>query len=258
MIAKTSCDVSELIDQTLGCIRTWRRRHALSIREFARLAGVSPTTIADMDDPAWSPTVATLRRLADAMQGHEAIILATGARGLQAATVAVTPYVEGRERCLERCFRPEAANLLGLRGYHAILSSELSKFEQAAATAKALMPKAAVHLIDASADRPEGFRFLIWDASTGYRGGADFTGTLVADVNEPAYLAELVAAYGSVRATGRAHLAFVHRRGSDGTRTFWRLLIPLVGQRRGPKIMSVALPQDPQSARYLLPHRLRV
>lgn len=258
MVTKNPDDVVEMIDRALDSARSWRRRHGLSIREFARFAGVSPTTVADIDDPEWSPNVSTLRRLAEAMRGHEAAVLAAGPDGLRAVTVAVTPYVEGRERCLERRFRLEAVSKLGLAGYHTILGSLPSAADQAVHLAKSLMPKAAVHLVDASADRPEGFRFLVWDSSTGYRGGADFTGTALADVSERAYLAELLGAYGSVRATARPHLAFVHRRGGGGTRTFWRLLVPLVGDRGGPKIMSVALPQDTQAARYLLPNRLRV
>ena len=131
MVSKNSVDVVEMIDRLLDSVRSWRREHGLSIREFARFAGISPTTVADMDNLDWSPTTATLRRLADAMRGHEASILAAGPDGLRAVTVAVTPYVDGRERCLERSFRPEAVNMLGLPGYHTILSSRPSTADQA-------------------------------------------------------------------------------------------------------------------------------
>lgn len=258
MVSKNLVDALEMIQQAIDTIRTYRQRNQLSVREFARLAGLSPATIVGIDDPDWSPTVNTLRRLAMAMNGPEAAVIAAGEPGLRSVTVAVTPYVEGRERCLERRLRIEAVKLLALHGYREILEAGRPDPCQVVTRAKELMPNSAVHLIDTTARRPEDFRFLIWDASTGYRGGADFTGTVLADVREPAYLAELIASYGSVRATGKPHLAFVHRRGLEGTRTFLRLLIPFIGNGSVAQIVSVALPQDPQTARYFLPNRLRI
>jgi transcriptional regulator with XRE-family HTH domain len=51
------------IDQTLDRIRSFRRDKGLSIAALERLAGLSISSLAEIDDPLWSPTAKTVRKI---------------------------------------------------------------------------------------------------------------------------------------------------------------------------------------------------
>lgn len=52
-----------LINQSIDRIRSFRRAKGWSILRYAKAAGMGESTIRRMDDPSWSPTAETLRRL---------------------------------------------------------------------------------------------------------------------------------------------------------------------------------------------------
>ncbi len=52
-----------VIDKSIARVREYRAARKLSIRTFAIHAGLSPRALARIDDPAWSPTADTLRKL---------------------------------------------------------------------------------------------------------------------------------------------------------------------------------------------------
>lgn len=52
-----------MIDRTIERIRAYRAHRGWSILRFAKEAGIGESTIRRLDDPEWSPTVDTLRRL---------------------------------------------------------------------------------------------------------------------------------------------------------------------------------------------------
>src|SRR3546814_20555460 len=88
---------------------------------------------------------------------------------------------------------------------------------------------------------------------------SDVCSSDLADVRDPHYRAAVLAAYGRTVAGRRPSASFVQRRiAGGGMRTFHRLLIPLVTPGGVPEILSVPLPQVHETARYLLPDRLRI
>lgn len=249
-----------LLDSLLTRIRQYRRDTGLSVRAFTEMTGVPIGTLRDLDDPSWSPTVTTLRAILRAMDGPPGRLVVVAPR-IEQLSIAVLPFRSETGRCLERVLKPEALHALGQTGLAAVvarLGPGKVSAAQAVEISKALVPGSAVHLVDAYPADPRRYRFLHWDASTGYCGGADFTGSDLADVGEAAYRTELVEAYSAARASGRCRLSFVHRRGPDGVRIFYRLLIPFIADGGGAEILSVTLPQEAQAARYLLANRMRV
>ncbi|MFH1806861.1 MAG: hypothetical protein ABID63_18425 [Pseudomonadota bacterium] len=50
------------IDHLLDCIRVYRRWSGLSISGFARRAGVAPSPLRAMSEPAWNPNASTIRK----------------------------------------------------------------------------------------------------------------------------------------------------------------------------------------------------
>lgn len=249
-----------LLDDLLDRIRGWRLRHGLSIREAARMAGLDNSTLLAIDTPDWSPSGTTLRALLRVMDGPAGRLLDVAPR-IDRLSLGVLPFIgEDGYRCLERVLKPAALRALGHDGLAAVCRARDARVcgEHAIGFARAAIAGAAVHLVDASAPVSGRFRFLAWDSSTGYRGGTDFTGTALAEVNDMAYRASLLAAYQAVRDSGRARVSFIDRRGPEERRTFYRALVPLVTAGGVPEILSVTLPQEAQTARYLFPNRLRV
>ena len=58
------------VDGILNRVRAFRRENGLSLNELARRADLPPSTIAHLDRPDWSCTVATLRQLEKVLQGE--------------------------------------------------------------------------------------------------------------------------------------------------------------------------------------------
>lgn len=249
-----------LLDDLLDRVRRWRIARGLSIRETARLAGLDNKTLGDMDAPDWAPSSATLRTLLRMMDGAAGRLPEIAPR-IERLSVGVLPF-RGTDgwRCLERVLKPAALEALGLDALAAVAGIGPSGLRDVGAIeyARSTVAGGAAHLVDASIADAGRFRFLSWDNSTGYRGGVDFTGSELADVNDEAYREALVGAYREVRDSGRPRISFVDRRGPDGRRTFYRVLVPLVSPGGVPQILSVTLPQEPQTARYLLANRMRV
>ncbi len=52
-----------VIEESIKRVRKYRADRHLSPRAFAIVAGLSPRALARIDDPAWSPTADTLRKL---------------------------------------------------------------------------------------------------------------------------------------------------------------------------------------------------
>lgn len=248
------------LDDLLETVRGYRRRAGLSVRALAEMAGISDVPLRGIDGPDWSPSVATLRALMRAMDGPQARLLEVG-RGIDRLSYGVRPFRAPEGRLLERILRPEALAALGrtdLLGSLRRLDGGGLDAEDAVEAARGMVAGSAVHLIDVSSPEPRLFRFRHWDPSTGYRGGEDFRGTVLADVDDGAYRAELLEAYEAVKLSGRPRVSFVHRRGPDGVRTFYRCLIRFVSHGGAAQIVSVTLPEIAQAARHLLPNRMRV
>lgn len=224
------------------------------------MAGTSDVPLRGIDNPDWSPTVASLRAILKAMDGPQGKLVAAACR-MDSLCGDTLPFRAPDGRVLERLLKPEALAVFGQDGlsaaYDRLQAGDLS-IDRAMVEAKSLVQGGAVHLVDASAEDPRRYRFRHWDNSTGYREGVDFTGAELGDVEDAAYLAELVAAYRSVRTSGRARVSFLHRRGADGMRTFYRILVPFIGHGGSPQVISVTLPEAPQAARHLFPSGMRV
>lgn len=224
------------------------------------MAGLDNSTLLAIDAVDWSPSGTTLRALLRMMDGPAGKLIEIAPR-IDRLSLGVLPFVgDDGCRCLERVLKPAALRHLGHHGLAAACAAtEAGVFdERAIGFARAAVAGAAVHLVDASPTASGRFRFLAWDSSTGYRGGTDFTGAELAEVNDQAYRAELVAAYQAVRDSGRARVSFIDRRGPEERRTFYRALIPLIAAGGVPEILSVTLPQEAQTARHFFPNRLRV
>lgn len=57
-----------MIDETLQHIRSSAKSLGWTAAELARRAGVSWATVCDFEDPNWSPTVKTLRKVEKALE----------------------------------------------------------------------------------------------------------------------------------------------------------------------------------------------
>lgn len=57
-----------MIEQTLQHIRTSAKSLGWTAAELARRAGVSWATVSDFENPDWSPTVKTLRKVEKALE----------------------------------------------------------------------------------------------------------------------------------------------------------------------------------------------
>lgn len=247
------------LDDLLAEIRRFKVMTGASAREFARICGLQDSTLRGMDDPEWSPTVSTLRAILRAMDGPTARFF-LAVQDLRRLSLGVVPFTGRDGGCLEHLFRPEAARAFGKDA----LADALDRLcpvgmtgDRAIGVAKDLVPAAAVHLVDVSASDPEGYLILHWDTGTDYRGGVDFTGVRLLDVEDDAYRQQLGVAYREARESGRPRVSFLHRRGVGGVRSFYRALIPLPGPGNVAQVVAVVLPQEPEAARYLLPHRFR-
>lgn len=51
------------IDETLDSIRSWMRRNGVKQAKMARMADLGATTLNEMMEPEWSPSVPTIRAL---------------------------------------------------------------------------------------------------------------------------------------------------------------------------------------------------
>ena len=243
----------------LDRVRLYQSERGLSLRAFARLAEVPPSTLVGMHSEAWTPSGSVLVKVLDAMdRSGEA---SAPSVDVDAMTQGVSVAWAKDGRCVERVFKPNAIGQIGpseLAQSQRLLRRRHRSHSAAIQIAKGVSPGAAVHLFDAIGDDAQNFRITRWDGSSGFDGGRDYTGQRLGDAPDSAYLQHLCAAYMSTRELRAERFSFVHRRGPDGLRTFFRLLKPLKGVDGRPQILCVTLPEKPDASRHLIPDRFRV
>ena len=234
-------------------VESGMNKHELALR-----SGVSDTLLKGIEGPDFTASLRTLRRIEAVMP-----------RGWAPAPVSVpaAPAVDARRfafdrrQCsgpLSRCFK----QYLSLDAVAAADPGQIGRardyLRQRAEAAgslregmfrldvlKAMAPQCAIHVLDVGDPRPEAFRIQHWDNSTGFKGGRDFSGTLMGDCPDRDLSRCVTEDYRTCRDTGWEHLTAIARDFVNyEARRFLRYMMPFVGHDGRARIVSINRPVE--------------
>jgi hypothetical protein len=228
--------------------------------QLAKSAGLSWTLIKDVGDPKFDASLKTLKALEAAIPGEWGPSVDYSIREpvqrLDLGTIGVgRSFLKGEKSAHDKVFLDTNAVseveptqmakvqrfLEQRRGRDGIIREGLFDFD----VFKALAPQCATHLFDIDDLDPGNFLTVRWDASTGFNGGVDYSGTSLKGFDDAALLECVARDYLMVRETGWSHFSAVSRQFKDkGNRRFLRLIVPMLGADGRRKMVSVTRPSS--------------
>jgi DNA-binding XRE family transcriptional regulator len=240
-----------------NAVRTFRIESGMSRGGLAKAAGIAVGALNTMDDPDWSPRYATLQALARFMDRESTAApgapVSCARAELRRHTVGVCRWAIDNAIVIERVFEPEAVNSIApemVEAMCAVVASADTSPRAIVSAARCALPDGATHLINISPRAVNEFTVTSWDKSTGYNGGADYSGVPFTHLFcDDAYKTHCEDAYAAA-ASRRPRFSFVQRVGADGTRRqFLRRLIVLPSSTNGPHVLAITLLKKGQAAK---------
>ncbi|MBL6598477.1 MAG: hypothetical protein ISP41_06260 [Alphaproteobacteria bacterium] len=229
----------------------------ISRPDLARHAGLANGTLKGIEASDFFPSVKTLHALESVIPvDYQLYPIA-----LNGELIDVSHYVEGRRFASSGRLESEKC-YLDREAVDRIDGSQMAKIRRAAEQLsgrdgavpekqfdrlvfKSLAPEAAVHVVDVTDPRPEGFVYEVWDSTTGWRDSQDLTGYRVSDASDTVLMDCTFEDFKACRDLRWPNFAAISRKFSNGKeRQFLRYLHPISGSHGSLKVLCICRPKE--------------